>query len=268
MVEFDVRRKLPVLLLIDDDLVSREVTATVLTMSGYSVHTAASGESAVVMAEQESCASDAILPDVILMDTQMPGLNGVALIEALRSRTDAAIYAISASAPPAEVAKAADGFLEKPFGAAELQRVLAGRKVKKQKESDTDAAPEEAAVDAATLGQLRGMMPAKAVREIYEAVVADLYTRIKALEGAVAHGDAAEVRRIGHAIKGGCGLAGAVQAARLGALFEATATLEDSNQLDNSMLLLRDLRAATNRLERMLKTELADWEGLASGGEA
>jgi hypothetical protein len=38
--------------------------------------------------------------------------------------------------------------------------------------------------------------------------------------------------------------------------------------LDNSMLLLRDLRAATKRLERMLKTELADREGLASGGGA
>ncbi|MDR3793825.1 MAG: response regulator [Terracidiphilus sp.] len=263
MVEFDVRRKLPALLLIDDDLVSREVTATVLTMNGYSVHTADSGESAVAMVEGGNCA-----PDAILMDTQMPGLNGVALIKALRARTDAGIYAISASAPPAEVAKAADGFLEKPFGAAELQRVFAGRKVKKQKESDVDAAPEEAAVDAATLGQLRGMMPAKAVREIYEAVVADLHARIKALEGAVAHGDAAEVRRIGHAIKGGCGLAGAVQAARLGALFEATTTLEDGNQLDNSMLLLRDLRAATKRLERMLKTELADREGLSSGGDA
>ena len=31
---------LPVVLLIDDDLVSREVTATVLTMTGYTVHTA------------------------------------------------------------------------------------------------------------------------------------------------------------------------------------------------------------------------------------
>ena len=31
-------------LLIDDDLVSREVTATLLTMTGYNVHTADSGE--------------------------------------------------------------------------------------------------------------------------------------------------------------------------------------------------------------------------------
>ena len=40
MLSFDDRRKLPSLLLIDDDMVSREVTATVLTMSGFLVNTA------------------------------------------------------------------------------------------------------------------------------------------------------------------------------------------------------------------------------------
>ena len=40
-------RRLPTILLIDDDMVSREVVATVLTMSGYSVHTASSGGEAL-----------------------------------------------------------------------------------------------------------------------------------------------------------------------------------------------------------------------------
>ena len=43
MLNFETRRKLPTLLLIDDDMVSREVTATVLTMNGYTGHTAADG---------------------------------------------------------------------------------------------------------------------------------------------------------------------------------------------------------------------------------
>ncbi len=42
-------KELPVVLLIDDDLVSREVTATLLTMSGYSVHTAENGAAALEM---------------------------------------------------------------------------------------------------------------------------------------------------------------------------------------------------------------------------
>ena len=52
-------------------------------------------------------------------------------------------------------------------------------------------------------------------------MVDDLIKRIDALGSAIAKGDTAEVRRIGHAIKGGCGMAGAVQAAHLGALLEA-----------------------------------------------
>ena len=43
---------------------------------------------------------------------------------------------------------------------------------------------------------------------------------MQTLEAAIAKGDDNEVRRIGHAIKGGCGMAGAIQAARIGALFE------------------------------------------------
>ena len=80
--------------------------------------------------------------------------------------------------------------------------------------------------------------------------------RIEALDGAIAKGDAAEIRRIGHAIKGGCGMAGALQAARLGALLEAAPLSPQDNQLDNSATLLRDLRAAAQGLERMLDAEL------------
>jgi HPt (histidine-containing phosphotransfer) domain-containing protein len=95
-------------------------------------------------------------------------------------------------------------------------------------------------------------MPQLAVRQIYAAVVADLGRRIDALEAAIAKGDAAEVRRIGHAIKGGCGMAGALQAAHLGSLLEAAPLKPEDNQLDNSSALLRELRAAARGLERML----------------
>ncbi len=73
-------------------------------------------------------------------------------------------------------------------------------------------------VSAKILAQFRQMMPEAMVREIYAAVVADLNKRKAALETAIGRHDAVEVRRIGHTIKGGCGMAGAQQAARLGAL--------------------------------------------------
>ena len=80
-------RKLPTILLIDDDMVSREVMATVLTMSGYTVHTAEDGTTALDMLARTVC-----MPALILMDAQMPGLSGVGLIASLRSQTHAAIF--------------------------------------------------------------------------------------------------------------------------------------------------------------------------------
>ena len=116
--------------------------------------------------------------------------------------------------------------------------------------------PKDAVISPQTLAQFRGMMPEAAVREIYATVASDLNRRVHTLESAIAKSDDAEVRRIGHAIKGGCGMAGAIQAARIGALFEELPAGAESNHLDNSMALLSDLRAAARNLERMLEAEL------------
>jgi CheY-like chemotaxis protein len=251
MLNFDNRRKLPILLLIDDDMVSREVTATVLTMSGYAVHTAVDGAKALEMLTGGECA-----PEVILMDAQMPGLSGSRLIAELRTHTQAQVYAISGSKLPDEVAEAADGFLLKPFDAETLEKMLDGHPLTAApaRPSHLDAC--YPVINPETLAQFRGMMPETGVREIYAAVIADLAKRTQALEAAIAKGDNGEVRRIGHSIKGGCGMAGAIQAARLGALFEEFPADSDSNHLDNSMALLSDLRAAARNLERMLEAEL------------
>ena len=222
MLEIVTRHDLPTLLLIDDDMVSREVMATVLTMSGYTVHTAADGPAALDLLAAGEC-----VPGVILMDAQMPGLSGTQLIEQLRALTQARLYTISASNAPDQVIAAADGFLLKPF------------------------TPE-------TLAQLREMMPETAVRQIYQAIVADLGRRIAALEAAIAKGDDPEVRRIGHAIKGGCSMAGALQVARMGAVIEGGGigvTGSGVNHLDNGSTVLRDLRAAAANLQRMLEAE-------------
>lgn len=237
-------------MLIDDDLVSREVTATVLTLNGYMVHTAEDGAAAL-----EMVARDGSAPDVILMDAQMPGLSGVELIGKLRAQTKARIIAISGSNPPQEIGAAADGFLLKPFNAETLDKMLAGANVYapgKPSRLEVD----EPVINKDTLAQFRGIMPASAVREIYVAVVADLNKRAQTLEAAIAKGNSGEVRRIGHAIKGGCGMAGALQAARIGALFEEECDESESNLLDNRMALLADLRAATRNLERILEAEI------------
>jgi CheY-like chemotaxis protein len=250
MFPLSPKSDLPEVLLVDDDLVSREVTATLLTMTGYDVHAAGTGEQAVRMIVDETCK-----PGVILMDAQMPGISGAELIAQLRAKCKASIIAISASQPPGEVTEAVDGFLLKPFTVEALHKLIEGRKPKPEP-SKIDL--NEPVVNMEILAQFRKMMPETAVRQIYKAVVVDLGNRIDALTSAIAKGDTAEVRRIGHAIKGGCGMAGAVQAAQLGAKLEVTPLEKKDNQLDNSETLLRDLRVAARGLERMLDSELPD----------
>jgi CheY-like chemotaxis protein len=249
MLDLSPQRELPTVLLIDDDLVSREVIATLLTMSGFTVHSAESGDAAM-----DLLAEGAVRPGVVLMDAQMPGLSGMDLIARLReSCSHACVYLISGSAPGADLVAAADGMLLKPFHADALRKLVEGH-------ADQIVAsrldPQEAVVSLEVLRQLRQLMPESAVREIYVAVVADLGRRIEALGAAIARHDAAEIRRIGHAIKGGCGMAGAQQAARLGALLEAAAGEVDDNHLDNSRMLLRDLRSAVRGLQRILDSQL------------
>jgi CheY-like chemotaxis protein len=252
MLDFDGQRELPTILLIDDDPISREVMATVLTMSGYTVYTAEGGASALQLLAGEAC-----VPSVILMDAQMPDLSGTQLIDQLRARSQARLFAISGSNPPQDVIAAADGFLLKPF-TAEALRLLIEKNQPAPAPNPTPAGTPSSPkpthtlpiVDPEILFQLREMMSEPAVRQIYAAIVADLARRIVLIEAAIAQKDVAEIRRIGHAIKGGCGMAGALQAARLGAALESPV-----NHLDNSPALLENLRAAAASLKRMLEEE-------------
>jgi CheY-like chemotaxis protein/HPt (histidine-containing phosphotransfer) domain-containing protein len=243
MFSNEADQKLPTVLLIDDDMVSREVIATLLTMNGYTVHTADSGLESLAMLDGGSC-----IPQVILMDAQMPGLSGGALIEQLRARSTGFLYAISGSDAPSEVMEGADGFLMKPFGPDALQQVLE-KHVTKPEPSPVADAP---VVNPTTLAQFRSVMPEKGVREIFAAIVVDLDKRHDLLVTAIEHDDPAEVRRIGHAIKGGCGMAGALQAMRVGELLETR-----GDDLDYSRSLLVDLKVASENLKRMLDAELS-----------
>jgi CheY-like chemotaxis protein/HPt (histidine-containing phosphotransfer) domain-containing protein len=241
MLGIGAGRDLPTVLIIDDDMISREVMATVLTMTGYTIHTAAQGEEAIALLDEGT-----FKPEVILMDAQMPGLNGAGLVEVLRTRSQAKIYAMSGSDVSDDLKHAVDGHLSKPFGPKDLQQLIENH------HAPAPVMPKEdlPVVNAETLAQLRSMMSPKAVREIYTAVVDDLDKRTAAIWQAMAAGNGQEIRRLGHAIKGGASMAGAMQASRVGARLETV-----GDQLDNVPALLEQLKAAEANLRRMLEAE-------------
>jgi CheY-like chemotaxis protein len=255
MLDFKKQRDLPTVLLIDDDMVSREVMATMLTMSGYPVHTASSGSAGLELLADGEC-----VPGVILVDAQMPGLSGIRLIEQLRARSRARLYVISASGASDEVVAAADGFYLKPFAPETLTQLLEEHEAQSRPPVAPGLDPEENILNLDTLARLREMMSNNQVRQIFEAIVADLGRRTTALEAAIAKADWTETRRIGHAIKGGASMAGAVQAARLGSLIESGGlepkmSASGVYQMDNSITIIQDLRAAARNLQRILDAE-------------
>jgi CheY-like chemotaxis protein len=217
------KRQLPSILLIEDDVISREVMQMTLEMHGLTVSVAEDGAAALAILTDSTVGPSPIQPGLILMDSQMPGLSGAELVSALRERTDARIVAISASEPAPAIRQAADAFLLKPV---QVEDLLAWLEPKADKPVETELKTVQATaggtenptnpIDPSVLGKLKAMMPASSVREIYVATAADLDTRLAALQAAMDGGNAAEVKRIAHAIKGGCamvGLTGAREAA-------------------------------------------------------
>jgi CheY-like chemotaxis protein len=256
MAHPDPSRKFPGILLIDDDIISLEVLSTVLEMNGYPVDCAEDGPKAL-----EFLKTSAALPEVILMDTQMPGLSGLELVAELRRLSDAQLIAISGSEVSAELRRAADGFLLKPVEVGALAALLDGRgsaptpedtaavpKRNRVAESDLPSVSAETdpLIDPVVLGKLRAMMSASAVLEIYTAVASDMKTRLVTLAAAIDAGEATEVSRIAHTIKGGCAMVGFSIAT------EAAARLENSNRPETWPKELSQLHFALGRLQGML----------------
>ena len=77
------------ILVVDDDIQMRSMLQVVLESEAYVVDTASDGLSALdkIMDQQA-------MPEVILMDLNMPRLNGLQLIEALRQREEVCLDSI------------------------------------------------------------------------------------------------------------------------------------------------------------------------------
>lgn len=111
-------------LVVDDDPMSRELLGVLLEGEGYRAATAESGEAALAWLAQGRPA-----PDVVLVDIQMPGIAGAQLARRLRRACGeaAVLLAMSGSQPPEKAVAAFDGFLLKPFQMAQVTAAVEGR---------------------------------------------------------------------------------------------------------------------------------------------
>jgi two-component system KDP operon response regulator KdpE len=109
--------KLGKILVADDELSILRTLTRNLSRHGYEVITAADGEEALAQIEEN-------LPDLIILDIIMPGMNGLEVCRRVREWSQVPIIVLSAVGQERQKVEAldlgADDYLTKPFGMDEL----------------------------------------------------------------------------------------------------------------------------------------------------
>ena len=241
------------LVVIDDDEVSRELMLLFAAEAGFRATACESGD-----AELSWLRTGARIPHVILADMRMPGTSGTELAHQLRQLCGPATLLLAISATPVLPAELLgfDGFLLKPFTPAELLAALkAAPEAPASASKPLAPAPEleshpDEALSPATYSSLAASMPRQQLRALYTLCLDDAVRRIELMRGAASAGDAEAYTQGAHAIKGGCGMVGALQLAALAADMEQQGLAFDGN-IDT----LDRFLTATDRLRRILDAQ-------------
>jgi YesN/AraC family two-component response regulator len=110
------------ILVVDDDESMRRLCTRLLASRGYTVQTAADGEEAVRMVQQQAYR-------VVLLDLQMPGMDGIECLKRMKAegcRADVVMITGYGDVPTAveTMQVGARDFIEKPFKPQDLQAML------------------------------------------------------------------------------------------------------------------------------------------------
>lgn len=104
-------------LAVDDQSINLSVLSAQLRSLGCEVQTATTGEQAVNLCHEETF-------DLVLMDVNLPGIDGIQATHAIRSsNTDVSIVAVSGDDSPAIVSPF-DQWLTKPISKAQISTLL------------------------------------------------------------------------------------------------------------------------------------------------
>ena len=107
----------PLILVVEDDAPVRNLITMTLKARDYKVITAQNGNSAIMEASSHN-------PDIVLLDLGLPDMDGVEVIERIRTWSDMPIIVISARSEDKDKIDAldagADDYLTKPFSVEEL----------------------------------------------------------------------------------------------------------------------------------------------------
>lgn len=107
----------PLILIVEDDAAIRNLITTTLETHDYKFHAVSTGEAAILEAVSHN-------PEVVLLDLGLPDIDGIQIIQKIRSWSTMPIIVISARSEDSDKIEAldagADDYLTKPFSVEEL----------------------------------------------------------------------------------------------------------------------------------------------------
>jgi signal transduction histidine kinase/CheY-like chemotaxis protein/HPt (histidine-containing phosphotransfer) domain-containing protein len=254
------------ILLVDDNLVNAKLGRLMLTRAGATVTTAGDGHEAVRLITQPGN-----MPfDVVFMDCQMPGMDGLAATRAIRAHEDTTgghvpIIAMTANVLPEDRAACVDAgmddYLAKPISVERLLSALARlptRRVDRlpTPRHGTPALPDDELplLDPVTIATLRNLDEAE-FHQLISDFLADLSNRLEALETAHLVRDHEALRRTAHTLKGAMATLGATRMQNFSQTIEYAAKAGDDAVIDATWSMFITTFQATRDV---LKALIAD----------
>jgi CheY-like chemotaxis protein/HPt (histidine-containing phosphotransfer) domain-containing protein len=254
------------ILLAEDNVVNQKLATRLLEQQGHAVVVASDGRAALDAVERQEF-------DLILMDGQMPEMDGFEAATAIRAREKDTggrripIVALTAYAMKGDrercLAAGMDDYLAKPFRAKELVQVIerllpAGP----ANPGPAQAVPATEDIDwTEALSYVEGNR--RLLSDLIELFLGDCPDWMTELARAIAAGDAAQVKRLAHNLKGSLGTFGA----RSG--YDAALELEmmgRANDLTGAEAAYAALQDVLQRLQPALTRFVAEHATAAPGG--
>lgn len=139
-----------ILLVVDDEAEIREMLKNIFTLENYLVYTAKDGKEALMKVAELGKNADQPLvnenspgPDLILLDVNMPEMNGYEVCERIREYVSCPILFLTAKIEEEDKVKGfrtgGDDYIEKPFSVIELRERVAAHLRRQKRTASSEA---------------------------------------------------------------------------------------------------------------------------------
>jgi CheY-like chemotaxis protein/HPt (histidine-containing phosphotransfer) domain-containing protein len=248
------------ILVAEDDPLSQRLAARLLERQGHTVIVAGNGREALAALDQRPV-------DLVLMDVQMPEMDGLDATASIRRREAAQgghlpIVAMTAHARTGDrdrcLAAGMDGYLAKPVRADELYAAIAavvpppgGPGAEPAAKARAAAAGPEPAAPAGDLARALDRLGGNAalLAELAGLFLEERPKRMAALEAAIQRGDARQTAQVAHTLKSSLAILGSATGSALAAELER---LGRERRLDGGPAVLASLATEVDRLAILL----------------